>query len=88
MTVTPEDPCSTPVTYTKRLIYYPEIEVDVQDPFEFCQNEGDSFTVTATSINSSTVQWSVLSPGSGVVTNSTNLTVTYEPSNADWRRVM
>ena len=86
LTVTPEDPCSTPVTYTKRLIYYPEIEVDVQDPFEFCQNEGDSFTVTATSINSSTVLWSVLSPGSGVVTNSTNLTVTYEPSNADWRR--
>ena len=86
LTVTPEDPCLTPVTYTKRLIYYPEIEVDVQDPFEFCQNEGDSFTVTATAINNSTVQWRVLSPGSGVVTNSTTLQVTYEPSNADWRR--
>ena len=24
LTVTPEDPCTTPVTYTKRLIYYPK----------------------------------------------------------------
>ena len=86
MTVTPVDPCLTPVTFTKRLIYYPEIEVNVQDPFEFCQDEGDSFTVTATANNYSNVQWSVLSPGSGVLTNSTNLEVTYEPSNADWRR--
>ena len=86
LTVTPEDPCLLPVTYTKRLIYYPEIEVNVQDPFEFCQDEGDSFTVTATASNNSTVKWRVLSPGSGVVTNSANLTVTYEPSNADWRR--
>ena len=86
LTVTPVDPCLTPVTFTKRLIYYPEIEVNVQDPFEFCQDEGDSFTVTATANNYSNVQWSVLSPGSGVLTNSTNLEVTYEPSNADWRR--
>ena len=86
LTVTPEDPCLTPVTFTKRLIYYQEIEVDVQDPFEFCQDEGDSFTVTATANNYSTVQWRVLSPGSGVVTNSTDLAVTYEPSNTDWRR--
>ena len=86
LTVTPVDPCLSPVTYTKRLIYYPETEVDVQNPFEFCQDEGDSFTVTATANNYSTVQWRVLSPGSGVVTNSTNLEVTYEPSNADWRR--
>ena len=46
----------------------------------------DSFSVTATANNYSNVQWSVLSPGSGVLTNSTNLEVTYEPSNADWRR--
>ena len=88
LTVTPKDPCLGTTSYTKKLIYHEEVEINVEDPFEVCQVEGtgNSFTVSATTTNSASVQWRVVTPNSGILTDSSESIATYQPSVSDWRR--
>ena len=88
LTIIPKDPCLDEVYYTKTIQYGPKIEVSIEDPFEFCQASlEDTFGIQATAINYSTVLWEVITPGSGILSNPSDINLmTYRPSDVDWRR--
>ena len=88
LTIIPKDPCLDAVYYTKTIQYGPKIEVSLEDPFEFCQASlEDTFGIQATASNYSTVLWEVITPGSGILSNPTDInSMTYRPSDVDWRR--
>ena len=88
LTMIPKDPCLDAVYYTKTIQYGPKIEVSLEDPFEFCQASlEDTFGIQATASNYSTVLWEVITPGSGILSNPTDINLmTYRPSDVDWRR--
>lgn len=84
--VTPNGPCTEQLTYRKTITYVLPVEVDLGESFEFCEEDGSTFTVNATVENASSVQWRIAEfKGTGTLTNSTNEIVEYTPSVEDWK---
>ena len=85
VTITPSDPCTEQLTFRKTITYVAPVVVDLGESFEFCQDEGSTFTIDPIVENYSSVQWSIAAfKGTGTLTNATSPTVEYTPSNEDW----
>ena len=83
--VSANNPCTEQISYRKKITYLPPVTVDLGESFEFCEDEGSSFTIDATVENESSLQWSIAAfKGTGTLTNPTSSNVEYTPSNEDW----